>query len=507
MAIFPKFTLTEKGELLLNRAIGEQKILVFTLIKLGEGETSGEDISKLLDVKQSFKEVSILETNVLAVQKTLKIKGYFDNTGFNRDILWKEIGVFAKIKDEPESEIMYSYTNAGTQGELIPMEKKGKFSRTLNILNYIGYASSVTFEITETKDKYAFNSVNEMKSATYLKEGDKVELWGSDVLGDGPIGLYIISKTNQNGVQLANNLYANYYNYVNALTDEEVDSLLNFEILDEVFTLATEKDIRNLFVGTRLEGGTEYKLSALSPDEAKMVNMKLLSLFNDLILQKVGNDRNTLKTELTSLINSTKSALQSAINLKEDKTKVTELLSALETKLNGLIDLKADTTYVNSVKKTLEDSIALKASTTNVNAIKKTLEDAINLRATIESVNKIKSDLTNLINGKAANTITITGTGALSGGGNLTANRTISHKDTSGFKHIPSGGAANQFLKWSADGTAVWSAIAWEVITGKTNITVGNGLTGGGNIGSNINIGLEILSDSEVDTLLASYKK
>lgn len=487
MSYFPKFTLTEKGELLLNRAIGEQKILVFTLIKLGEGEVSGSDISKMLDVKKSFKEVSILETNVLAVQKTLKIKGYFDNTGFNRDILWKEIGVFAKIKDEPESEIMYSYTNAGTQGELIPMEKKGKFSRTLNILNYIGYASSVTFEITETKDKYAFNSVNEMKAATYLKEGDKVELWGSDVLGDGPIGLYIISRTNQNGVQLANNLYANYYNYVNALTDEEVDSLLNFDILDEVFTLATEKDIRNLFVGTRLEGGTEYKLSALSPDEAKMVNMKLLSLFNDLILQKVGNDSNNLKNELTSLINSTKSALQSAINLKEDKTKVTELLSALETKLNDLINLKANTTDVNNIKKNLEDTI--------------------NLRATIESVNKIKTDLTNLINGKAANTITVTGTGALSGGGNLTTNRTISHKDTSGFKHIPSGGATNQFLKWSADGTAVWSAIAWEVITGKTTVTVGNGLTGGGNIGNNINIGLEILSDSEVDTLLDSYKK
>lgn len=463
MAIFPKFTLTEKGELLLNRAIGEQKILVFTLIKLGEGETSGEDISKLLDVKQSFKEVSILETNVLAVQKTLKIKGYFDNTGFNRDILWKEIGVFAKIKDEPESEIMYSYTNAGTQGELIPMEKKGKFSRTLNILNYIGYASSVTFEITETKDKYAFNSVNEMKAATYLKEGDKVELWGSDVLGDGPIGLYIISKTNQNGVQLANNLYANYYNYVNALTDEEVDSLLNFEILDEVFTLATERDIRNLFVGTRLEGGTEYKLSALSPDEAKMVNMKLLSLFNDLILQKVGNDSNTLKTELTSLINSAKSTLEAAIKLKAD--------------------------------------------TTDVNEIKKNLETAINLRATTEYVNSMKSELNNLINQKANQVRTITGGGSLTGGGDLSTDRVISHKTSSGNKHIPSGGETNQFLKYSADGTAIWSAIAWEVITGKTSITVGNGLTGGGNIGSNINIGLEILSDSEVDTLLASYKK
>lgn len=35
--------------------------------------------------------------------------------------------------------------------------------------------------------------------------------------------------------------------------------------------------------------------------------------------------------------------------------------------------------------------------------------------------------------------------------------RTFSHDSSSGNKHIPSGGSANQILKWSADGTAVWS--------------------------------------------------
>lgn len=32
------------------------------------------------------------------------------------------------------------------------------------------------------------------------------------------------------------------------------------------------------------------------------------------------------------------------------------------------------------------------------------------------------------------------------------------HPTTSGNKHIPSGGSSGQFLKWSADGTAVWAA-------------------------------------------------
>ena len=52
--------------------------------------------------------------------------------------------------------------------------------------------------------------------------------------------------------------------------------------------------------------------------------------------------------------------------------------------------------------------------------------------------------------------ITVTGGGALTGGGDLSTNRVISHKDAAGFKHIPAGGAINQFLKWSALGTASW---------------------------------------------------
>ena len=32
------------------------------------------------------------------------------------------------------------------------------------------------------------------------------------------------------------------------------------------------------------------------------------------------------------------------------------------------------------------------------------------------------------------------------------------HPTTSGNKHVPSGGASGQILRWSADGTAVWGA-------------------------------------------------
>lgn len=39
------------------------------------------------------------------------------------------------------------------------------------------------------------------------------------------------------------------------------------------------------------------------------------------------------------------------------------------------------------------------------------------------------------------------------------------HPTTSGNKHIPSGGASNQYLKYSADGTAVWASLANNLTT------------------------------------------
>lgn len=68
---------------------------------------------------------------------------------------------------------------------------------------------------------------------------------------------------------------------------------------------------------------------------------------------------------------------------------------------------------------------------------------------------------------KANKEISVTGTGALEGGGNLEENRVISHKDTKGYKHIPLGGATKQFLKWASDGIAKWGALLWEEIEGK----------------------------------------
>ncbi|MGL5716725.1 MAG: hypothetical protein ACRCX2_27165 [Paraclostridium sp.] len=190
MAVFPSFNLTKKGEELLNRSIGEGRVLTFTKFKLGDGVPT-EDWRDLVNVQSSFKEFPVLETAIQADQ-VLRIRGYFDNKGFATDKQFKEIGIFVTL-DGVAGEHLYSYTNAGDTGDIIPAESRGFYSRTLDVNNYIGYATNITFNIEQTRDNFDFNTENELKVATFLKKGDKIRLWGRLVLGDIETLNYIVT--------------------------------------------------------------------------------------------------------------------------------------------------------------------------------------------------------------------------------------------------------------------------------------------------------------------------
>lgn len=221
MAVFPSFKLTEKGEELLNRSIGEGKTLTFTKFELGDGDPPS-DFRKQTSLVNKFYEFPILNTSIQKDQ-VLRIKGYFDNKTFAQDKQLKEIGVFVKIEGN-ETQYLYSYTNAGDTGDIIPANSRGFYSRTLDVANYIGYATNITFNIEQLRDRYAFNTENEMKVASYLKAGDKVELWGKLVLGDKPTDEYIIQESGE--IELSNGLFAKKvsFKYV-AQTIEEIKKL------------------------------------------------------------------------------------------------------------------------------------------------------------------------------------------------------------------------------------------------------------------------------------------
>ena len=79
-----------------------------------------------------------------------------------------------------------------------------------------------------------------------------------------------------------------------------------------------------------------------------------------------------------------------------------------------------------------------------------TTTDKTNL---VNAVNEIKELINDLDTDKVDNSRVLTDVPA-----NAKFTDTVyTHPTTAGNKHIPTGGAANQYLKYSASGTAVWS--------------------------------------------------
>jgi len=97
------------------------------------------------------------------------------------------------------------------------------------------------------------------------------------------------------------------------------------------------------------------------------------------------------------------------------------------------------------------------------------VEDSLTSTSTINALSAAKGK--ELQDNKAEETINITGTGSISGGGNLTTDRTITHLTSAGHKHIPSGGTSNNVLKWSSSGTAVWGSAGASGYTQFTKTT------------------------------------
>ena len=348
--------LTNLGEQYMAKCLANQTPVKFTKVKVGNGILEEhENPAAFTDIKSIKKEVQMADKK--QVDDAFQFLVVIDNDGVNEGFYPREIGIYV---DDNGVEKLYWYINDGNECQWLPPASKGP-----------------------TKHRF-WETIMVTTLESVIVNWSGKELW--------------IDQQWMND---------------NTTTVEEIRNIFSQkQFIYDTLELATEADIRNLFTGTRMEGKAQFDLSSLSENEATIVNMRLLSLFNDLLQQRMNADGKNLQKTLTDLINTTKNNLQSAINLK--------------------------------------------ANTSDVNLIKKNLEDAINLRATIEFVNSMKNELNTSINKKANQVITVTGGGALTGGGDLSTNRVISHKDAAGFKHIPAGGAINQFLKWSALGTASW---------------------------------------------------
>lgn len=316
--------MTKTGELYMAKCLANKTPVNFAKVKIGNGLLTNQDNPyNFSDIKSIKKEISI--SDIKQVETAAQLLMIVTNEGVTTGFYCSEVGIY--INDNGV-EKLYWYINDANQCPWMGPEAEGpiKYRWWENII--------VTTEKVE-----AVNWTGK-------------ELWIDQQ--------YLQDHT---------------------ATKEEIDSIFDEEFIYDTLMLATENQIRNLFSDSKkLTGTAQFDLASLNADEASIVNMKLLSLFNDLLQQRMNTDNTTLANKLSTS---------------------------------------------NSELKTL--------------------------------ISQLSTSLSNSIATKANKDVSITAGEGLEGGGTLEAARTIQHKSVPGYKHIPSGGSAGQYLKYLEDGTATWA--------------------------------------------------
>ena len=173
-----KFTLTNKGAELLARNLAGEGPLKFTNFKLGSGHFTG-DVKTITDMVASFGEWPITGNSKQSDNLTVRLDSYVDNSTFNSQKELREKGVYCQLGDDTTTEILYSYVSQADYETLIP-EKSTKWGKGFKVLAQVNDATNITVSVLTKKDKYDFNTVEEMKAASYIVQGDRIKIWDSE---------------------------------------------------------------------------------------------------------------------------------------------------------------------------------------------------------------------------------------------------------------------------------------------------------------------------------------
>lgn len=116
MAQFTDITITRAGlDMIAKSQAGDN--LIFTGLKIGDGQISGQSIPDLTDLISAKKEIPI--NSVTAKNEGhVEILGIIDNEDISVGFFVREIGIYAKI-NEGGTPALYGYTNAGNYASYI----------------------------------------------------------------------------------------------------------------------------------------------------------------------------------------------------------------------------------------------------------------------------------------------------------------------------------------------------------------------------------------------------
>lgn len=140
--VYNRNRVTQKGYNLLAESIATKKPITFTKVVVGDGDDTGLDIDTMTGLVSPKMELPI-GNGEKGGDGEYVIQAVLSNKTLEHSFFPKEVGLFAKCGDGEE--VLYSYSNGGSNVGLMPDKNTPINAEIYNIRTKIGNATNITF--------------------------------------------------------------------------------------------------------------------------------------------------------------------------------------------------------------------------------------------------------------------------------------------------------------------------------------------------------------------------
>lgn len=140
--VYNRNRVTKKGYNLLAESIATKKPITFTKVVVGDGDDTGLDIDTMTGLVSLKMELPI-GNGEKGGDGEYVIQAVLSNKTLEHSFFPKEVGLFAKCGDGEE--VLYSYSNGGSNVGLMPDKNTPINAEIYNIRTKIGNATNITF--------------------------------------------------------------------------------------------------------------------------------------------------------------------------------------------------------------------------------------------------------------------------------------------------------------------------------------------------------------------------
>lgn len=145
MSVYPKATVTNKGLEMIAESNAQSAALIFTCVKLGDGDADDGELTDLISPKLTTE----LTEKSNEGNGQLKVTFTVSNDTLEKGFRLKEIGVFAKVGEDGQ-EYLFAYTNGGNYTDWLPDKTNPIDSFIVDFNLVTGNAENVQVNLNKT---------------------------------------------------------------------------------------------------------------------------------------------------------------------------------------------------------------------------------------------------------------------------------------------------------------------------------------------------------------------